>query len=92
MFQVLLQYACVVLVETKYPFGYVFAFLSFLFFFFFFPAACFDFSTVNSASVHCSRIPKLHFSATFSLKMSLTVLFTHLKIILLQYFQFSVSV
>ena len=29
---------------------------------------------------------KLHFSAIFSLKMSFTVLFTHLKIILLQYF------
>ena len=32
---------------------------------------------------------KSHFSTTFSLKMGLTVLFTHLKIILLQYFQFS---
>ena len=29
---------------------------------------------------------EFHFSATFSLKMSLTVLFTYLKIILLQYF------
>ena len=29
---------------------------------------------------------KFHFSATFSLKISPTVLFTHLKIILLQYF------
>ena len=33
---------------------------------------------------------KLHFLVTFLLKMSLTVLFTYLKIILLQYFQFSV--
>ena len=33
---------------------------------------------------------KLHFSATFSLKMGLTALFTHFKIILLQYFQFSI--
>ena len=37
---------------------------------------------------------KYHFSATFSLKMSFTILFTHLKIILLQCFQiqFSVSI
>ena len=34
---------------------------------------------------------KLHFLATFLLKISPTVLFTHLKIILLQYFQFSVK-
>ena len=39
-------------------------------------------------TVHRSH--KLHFSATFSLKMGPTVLFTHLKIILLQCFQFSV--
>ena len=32
---------------------------------------------------------KLHFSSIFSLKIGPTVLFTHLKIILLQYFQFS---
>ena len=38
--------------------------------------------------VHCSRAHKFHFSATFSLKMGLTALFTHLKIILLQCFQF----
>ena len=37
------------------------------------------------------RIHKLHFLTTFSLKMSHTALFTHLKIILLQCFQFSVS-
>ena len=43
---------------------------------------------VNSASVHCLQTHKFHFSATFSLKMGLTVLFTHLKNILLQYFQF----
>ena len=36
--------------------------------------------------MHYSWTHKFHFSATFSLKMSLTVLFTHLKIILLQYF------
>ena len=49
-----------------------------------------DFSAVNSASVYCSWIHKFHFSATFSLKMGPTALFTHLKIILLQCFQFSV--
>ena len=37
-------------------------------------------------TVHYLWIHKFHFSATFSLKMGLTVLFTHLKIILLQYF------
>ena len=36
--------------------------------------------------VHYSWTHKFHFSATFSLKMDFTVLFTHLKIILLQYF------
>ena len=35
---------------------------------------------------NCSWTHKFHFSATFSLKIGLTVLFTHLKIILLQYF------
>ena len=34
---------------------------------------------------------KYHFSIIFSLKIDLTVLFTHLKIILLQYFQFSTN-
>ena len=53
-------------------------------------AANVDFSTMNSASVHYLQTHKFHFSATFSLKMSPTVLFTHLKIILLQCFQFSV--
>ena len=50
-----------------------------------------DFSKVNNAPVHCLRTHKFHFSVTFSLKMSPTILFTHLKIILLQCFQFSVS-
>ena len=49
-----------------------------------------DFFIVNSAFMHCLRTHKFHFSANFSLKMGLTVLFTHLKIILLQCFQFSV--
>ena len=54
-------------------------------------AVTFDRSSVNSASVHCSRTHKFHFLSIFSLKMGLTTLFTHLKIILLQCFQFSVS-
>ena len=37
-------------------------------------------------TMHCSWTHKFHFSVTFSLKMSSTVLFIHLKIILLQYF------
>ena len=35
---------------------------------------------------------KYHISATFSLKMDPTILFTHLKIILLQCFQFQFSI
>ena len=49
-----------------------------------------DFSAVNSTSVYCLWTHKFHFSVTFSLKMGPTTLFTHLKIILLQCFQFSV--
>ena len=49
-------------------------------------------STVNSAFVHCLQSHKLHFSITFLFKMGLTVLFTHLKIISLQCFQFQFSV
>ena len=41
-----------------------------------------------SYTVH--RIYKYHIQQLFSLKLSLTALFTHLKIILLQYFLFSV--
>ena len=41
---------------------------------------------MNSAFVYCLRTHKYHFLSTFSLKMSLTILFTHLKFILLQYF------
>ena len=62
---------------------------AFLPFFFFFIAEKFDFSTHFQPHVglmHCSRTHKFHFSASFSLKMGLTVLFTHLKIILLQCF------
>ena len=39
-----------------------------------------------------TRAYKLYFSATFSLRMSPTALFTHLKIISLQCFQFQFSV
>ena len=53
---------------------------------FFFPAVIINFSPVNSARVHCSWDHKLRFLTIFPLKMGLTVLFTHLKIILLQCF------
>ena len=40
--------------------------------------------------VHCSRDPQALYLAKKTLILDLTVLFTHLKIILLQCFQFSV--
>ena len=40
--------------------------------------------------VHYSRDPLIRISTKFSLKLGPTALFIHLKIILLQYFQFSV--
>ena len=49
------------------------------FFFFFFQAATFD--QFSHGTIHGSH--KLHFSATFSLQMGPTALFTHLKFILL---------
>ena len=49
--------------------------------------ATFDQFYVNSASMHCSQTHKFHFLSIFSLKMGPTTLFTHLKIILLQWFQ-----
>ena len=49
-------------------------------------------STVNSTHMYCSRTHIFHFSATFLLKTGPTILFTHLKIILLQCFQFQFSV
>ena len=55
-------------------------------FFFWFQPHFLTKSTVNSAPMHCSWTHKFHFSVTFSLKISHTVLFTHLKIILLQCF------
>ena len=67
---------------------FVLRFSLFFFSFFFVQPAFVDFFTVNNVSVHCLQIHKFHFSAIFSLKMGLTALFTHLKIILLQCFQF----
>ena len=52
-------------------------------------AANFDFSNFFDQSQHIvyySQTHKFHFSATFSLKMGPTILFTHLKIISLQCF------
>ena len=60
----------------------------FIYLFFLLSTAKVNFSTVNSVSVHCSRTHKYYFLTTFSLKMGLTTLFIHLKIILLQCFQF----
>ena len=62
----------------------------FFFFFFFFSAAMVDPSSVNRHLCTVHGPHKLHFLSTFSLKMGHTALFTHLKIILLQCFQFSV--
>ena len=49
-------------------------------------------SSMNSAFLHCLWTHKFHFSVICSLKMDPTTLFTHLKIILLQCFQFQFSV
>ena len=40
--------------------------------------------------VHYSWDSQVQISANFSLKLGPTILFTHLKILLLQYFQFSI--
>ena len=40
--------------------------------------------------VHCSRDPQVRKNANLTLKLGPTALFTHVKIISLQYFQFSV--
>ena len=64
---------------------HVFSFCIFFFFFFFKPQLLTK-SSVNSTFVHCSQTHKLQFSTTFSLKIDPTILFTHLKIILLQCF------
>ena len=41
------------------------------------------FASLSVGPVHCSRDPQVLFSTKFSLKLGPTVLFTHLKIILL---------
>ena len=76
-----------------------FAFASFFFFFFFFTRfAKRGYCSMNSNRkswlfgfkqyiMYCSWTHKFHFLSIFSLKMGPTVLFTHLKIILLQWFQ-----
>ena len=61
-----------------------FAFLWFFFFFFFSQNIWLFMWTMHG--VHCLQTYKFYFLATFSLKMGLTILFTYLKIILLQYF------
>ena len=58
--------------------------------FFFLSAANVDFSTVNSARIYCLETHKYYFLTTFSLKIGPMILFTYLKIILLQCFQFSI--
>ena len=71
---------------------HVFSFCVFLFFFFFSKPQLLTKSFMNSIFVYCLWTHKLHFSVTFSLKMGPTALFTHLKIISLQCFQFQFSV
>ena len=53
------------------------------FFFFFLVGRFSGFGHYLVGPVHCLRNPQTFFSTKFSLKMSLTELFTHLKIILL---------
>ena len=66
-----------------------FLMLRFLFFFFFFvQPTMVDRSSVTVFLCTVYRSHKLYFLSIFSLKMGPTVLFTHLKIILLQCFQF----
>ena len=47
---------------------------------------------LSMGSMHCLWDPQTFFLTKFSLKMDHTALFTNLKIILLQYFQFSVII
>ena len=94
VFSVFNKISCIQM-DPKCGFGFTststFCFFAGFWFFFFVLATCFDFSTMNSlpCTIHGSH--KLHFLATFSLKMGHMVLFTHLNIILLQCFQFSIS-
>ena len=61
-------------------------------FFFFLDAHFCDCGVFPVGLVHCSQDPQTSFLLKISLKMDLTALFTYLKIILLQCFQFLVSV
>ena len=58
---------------------------SVLFFFFFLQPHFLTKLTVNSISLYCLRVLQIILSVIFLLKMSSTILFTYLKIILLQY-------
>ena len=60
------------------------------FFFFLFSAAMVDLFFCEQCTCALFTDPQTPFLSPFSLKMGPTVLFTHLKIILLQCFQFSV--
>ena len=72
--------------HTTSAFGKHVARFAFLLFFFFFMSRNIWFFMWTVHGVHCLRIYKFYFLATFSLKMGHTILFTYLKIILLQYF------
>ena len=71
---------------------FFFAFCLLFFFFFLIQPQYLTKSFVNRVFVYYSWTHKFHFSVTFSLKMGPTILFTYLKIILLQCFQFQFSV
>ena len=59
-------------------------------FFFFLGKVCLcGFYAFLVGLVHCSWDPQISFLTKLSLKIGSIALFTHLKIILLQYFQFS---
>ena len=66
--------------------------ITFCFVFFFFSCTVWPSQswTVYEYTIH--GFHKFYFSVTFLLKMDLTALFTHLKIISLQYFQFQFSI
>ena len=87
---------------TKVAFGFgwkasvcVWRFLFFFFSFFFFDAWGLHYlgDIIYTLFMHCSRNPQLlylKYIYIYILKMDPSVLFIHLKIILLQYFQFSI--
>ena len=76
-----------------YLFGSKFTFSAFFFFFsFFFPRAFYFLRQLSQFTHYNSTVHDTHnhFISKKILKMGPTILFTHLKIILLQYFQFSI--